>query len=68
MSGKKGKTWVSTVWRHGVAATLMESSDKNDLPQKYETNLNPEHVLAFKKILYSLSKKCTIFSKRTENF
>jgi len=58
---------VSTVWRHGVAAYL-ESSDANSLPQKFETNSNPEHVLVFKKKLSSLSKIARFSVKSRKTF
>lgn len=35
--------------RHGVAASMKESSDTTNIPQKYETHSNPGHVLAFEK-------------------
>jgi len=52
--------------KHG--RKLMESSDANKLPQKNETNSNPEHVLVFKKIFIFLARNRTIFTEQTEFF
>lgn len=47
-----------------VAAKLMEFSEANDLPQKYETNPNPEH----KKILLICFCNLALFSGKSLKF
>lgn len=65
MSEKNSKTWASAGYRHDVAANLMESVDANNLPQEYEGNSNPKHVLAFKK--KSSRSKIARFSVKSLN-